>query len=336
MNKPSVTNPNRPGYSQEERALLGRLYPQASQAEILQAFSGRTWESICSAAHRFGVKRTLPANYSRQWSAEHLELLRTHYPTQGAEYVGQLVGRKMRTVLSKAGEMGIRRDYTQQGVRQKARAPHPADWLLNERLLLAKLYPTAEKAEILAALPKRTWVSIQCQAVKQGLSRPSYIAPAWTEAENEIIRVNYPTLYSRGTAQLLPGRSRGATRKQAHLLGIKAINRRPETIRAKSPKAAPKPKKEAAARKPKPVVQKPAPAPVKRSPATPNLNAQAAKQQAKKAEAARPKEFVTAAEVQALSANHPARWAWTRAARNGPAAATIAFHQAMNELKQAA
>jgi hypothetical protein len=80
-----------------------------------------------------------------------------------------------------------------------------------------------------------------------------------------------------------------------------------------------------------------APEPVKRSPSTPILNARAdARRRAEAERAKKPKPYVTASDFEGLGATHPARVAYTRAANHGPAAATEAFYQAMNQLKQAA
>lgn len=78
------------------------------------------------------------------------------------------------------------------------------------------------------------------------------------------------------------------------------------------------------------------PEPVKRSPVTPTLNTRAEQRRLQEAiEAKKPKRFVTADEIRELRADHPARWAYTVAARQGPEAATAAFRSAMNQYQQA-
>lgn len=44
-------------WSESERETLRRLYPSASQADVLAALPGRTWESVGRRAARMGVKR---------------------------------------------------------------------------------------------------------------------------------------------------------------------------------------------------------------------------------------------------------------------------------------
>jgi hypothetical protein len=108
----------------------------------------------------------------------------------------------------------------------------------------------------------------------------------------------------------------------------KAVGRPPKAKAEAAPAPTPKPA-------PKPGAVKPEP--VKRSPATPNLNTRAEQRRlAEKLQEQKPKPYVTADQLRALSATHPARLAWTRAAYHGPQAATDAFHQAMSQLKQAA
>jgi hypothetical protein len=67
---------------------------------------------------------------------------------------------------------------------------------------------------------------------------------------------------------------------------------------------------------------------------TPNLNKQkASRASAKQAEADKKamEQIVPAAEIKALDWSHPARQAYNREARNGGAAASLAFRQAMQQ-----
>lgn len=43
----------------------------------------------------------------KQWSASEVEVLKEHYPTKGAEYVGELLGRNVISVRHKAQRVGM-------------------------------------------------------------------------------------------------------------------------------------------------------------------------------------------------------------------------------------
>lgn len=233
---------------------------------------------------------------------------------------------------------------------QRGKKPHPTDWTAEEQAQVRALYPVASKTDILATFPTRTWVGIGRYCSKHKIERTCGLHADWTEAEYEIVRQGYRR-QSREELVAQLGRTWQAIKMAAVRLGLtksqaearkerEAKEAAARVARSEKQAAKRKPKKKATvAAKPKPA-PKPAvvaPEPVKRSPSTPILNARVEQRRlADKQREQKPKPYVTAAEIKALGANHPARWAYTRAAHAGPAAATEAFHQAMSQLKQAA
>jgi len=239
---------------------------------------------------------------------------------------------------------------------------HSNDYTPAEDAALRALYPSAPRAEVLAALPTRDWKALQRAADRRGISRPRRPHNAkWEGKPIEMLRARYATEGALLLAAEL-GFPAAHVRSKAEAEGIIHIPRQKKRPAKKARKrtpaeekaarearlqklypnrlAAPKVAKPAAkVAKPKPA-PKPvvvAPEPVKRSPATPLLNARAEQRRlADKQQEQKPKPYVTAEQIKALGANHPARWAWTKAAHAGPAAATEAYHQAMNQLKQVA
>lgn len=210
-----------------------------------------------------------------------------------------------------------------------------------------KFWPSATRAELLAALPGRTWNSIQHQARRLYVRRLSRIhqgpyKSAWSPEHLELLRAHYPKEGSGYVADLV-GRGTGAVTMMAKKLGIRRqwagpMPRvaKPRPVRAVAVKVAKTPASKAsksalAKQQPEPVAIQP----VKRSPVTPVLNARAeARRRAEKEQQTKPKPFVTVDQLKA--APQPVRWAYTCAANRGPAAATEAFHAAMQKYKQAA
>jgi hypothetical protein len=241
---------------------------------------------------------------------------------------------------------------------QRGKRPHPIEWTAAEQALFRDLYPRATKQEILAALPRRTWVGLGRYAYKLQVKRTCDGRLPWTDAENEVLREHYNKL-SRTDLALKLNRSWQSVKMAATRLGLskpRALSRQEKEERDAAARMARlqkiEAKQKAKGRKAKqravPVVAKPkpkpapkpvviAPEPVKRSPATPILNARVEQRRlADKQREQKPKPFVTADQIRSLSASHPARQAWTRAAYHGPQAATDAFYAAMQQYPQAA
>lgn len=65
-----------PKWTNDEIALLRRLFPRASQETILKAFPGRTWMGIARYAWLKGIPR--PRKY--HWTDEEKRILEKHYP----------------------------------------------------------------------------------------------------------------------------------------------------------------------------------------------------------------------------------------------------------------
>lgn len=290
-------------YSEAEQAFVKQLYPRHPQAEILTALPGRTWASISSMASKLGVKRELPANHTRAWSAAHEAILQEHYPTKGAAYVAPLVGRLHRTVLSKAGHMGLTRVYAPRPIAAKkprppralrsSTQPPRAVWSERELAALREHYPTKGGPYL------RTVLGRSQQAISDKASRLGIV-------------------YTGGVDKVELQAQRKAARAERRKMKEAA---RREKLAHRQPVGRPR----------KPVVAVVV-APVKRSPATPNLNARAeARRKAERTQQAKPKPYVTADQLRKLPAAHPARLAYTRAAYHGPAAATEAFYAAMKQ-----
>lgn len=206
-----------------------------------------------------------------------------------------------------------------------------------EVALLKEIFPTcATRAELQAAFPERTMLGIRCKAAQLGLRRDVAPMVYWTPAEDALLVQHYA---DKGTVFLAKrlNRTQQAIKQRASRLGIKCllIGQPVKNPRVPAPTAHdPRPKNDHTLR---PLAVGVQVDPVKRSPDTPTLNTRAeVKRRAEAAEKQKPKPYVTAEEIRSLSAAHPARLAWTRAAYNGPAAATAAFREAMNAYKQAA
>lgn len=222
-----------PRWTAAENALLRAKYPNARTTEsILELFPGRNVQGLRMQAGRLKIKR---AQAPGAWSSAHFAILQAYYPTQGAAYVAQRVGRTADRVRGYAYEHGIR--YCQPAACQlptekKKPGPQPG----------AVYKPRARKAPAVAP--------------------PKPAKPPVARAE----------------AKSLP------------LPGVQANVR------------------------------------------TPNLNAQKAAVAAKKKEASeKPATYVSADMIRALPAVHPARLAYTRAARQGMPAAQAAYHEAMKQ-----
>jgi hypothetical protein len=307
--------------------------------EVLAALPGRNWKGIGIQAAKLEVrrKRVLAAG----WTKTQDRAVRNYYPSKGAQHVAELTGRTVFAVRMRAITLGVRSEVVTGG-RARPR-PNTLDYTLKERALLAKHYPTTTREQMEEMLPGRKWPSIQALATRLKIRRqlPQSRPSTWTEAELAILRAEYPKQGVMKVAALL-----GCTSDRVNLCAKKLGLQRPQRYVpkpmpakvAKAPKAPKEPKEARLTKADRELLKKvAAPTPVKRSPITPTLNTRAEQRRlAEKLQEQKPKPFVTAAEIRELRADHPARWAYTVAARQGPEAATAAFRQAMSQLNQAA
>lgn len=96
-----------------------------------------------------------------------------------------------------------------------------------ELAALCKLYPTAPKADVQAALPIRTWRTIESTAKRLFLRRNVPLAREWSPAAEAILRQHYPTKGSQFVAAEV-GRTPIAVYRHAIKLGIscdRSLNR---------------------------------------------------------------------------------------------------------------
>jgi hypothetical protein len=225
---------------------------------------------------------------------------------------------------------------------------HPNDYSEAEHALLVAHYPQASRADVLAALPGRTWCSIQGHAIRTQVRRHAYRTKPWTAADVALLQARYATTPTAELAARL-GRTAQAVKMCAVRLRLTAERRgprqqppRPPRAKAVKPTKPPKPTlvlKARAAAKPKPKPMAPDPAKGKALPTpglqtnagTPNLNAAKAARKAAQQAAKRPV-VVTAAELSKYDYAHPARQAYNRAAHLGGHVAQQAFHAALKAL----
>lgn len=202
---------------------------------------------------------------------------------------------------------------------------------------LRKHWPKGSRATLLAELPGRSWSSIQYKAkglkVRRGRVMPPVMANSWSYAHLAVLREHYETKGPKFVAERI-GRKPGTVGMMAHKLGLK-VQRQPAAPKP-APRPTPLPAVQATEHNParkatntlKPLLVTGAVA--KTSPNTPNLNAQKAAVQRVRGQAvAKPADYVSAEMIRALGPNHPARIAYTRAARQGMPAAQQAYHEAM-------
>lgn len=90
-------------------------------------------------------------------------------------------------------------------------------WSPTENAALRSLYLTATHAELLAALPGRTWVAINQRAKKIGVVR---LRTEWTSAQNDLLRRLYPTASHEVLLRSFPGRTIRTIRRHARTLGL--------------------------------------------------------------------------------------------------------------------
>lgn len=202
----------------------------------------------------------------------------------------------------------------------------------DEDATLRRLFPTAPRLELLAALPGHTWRELQRAAERRGLKRPRrQHNTKWEGYPIALLRRDYARVGAGPIAAEL-GFTPSCVRAQAEALGLrykpvrvpkpqaprKRIARVPK-VKTEKP---PKPAKVAKVVVPKPAPV-PKPEPVKRSPSTPLLNAR--HEERRREQAKIEKQSITQA-IQKLAPNSEGRFLYMRvAATQGGPAATEAF-----------
>lgn len=138
------------------------------------------------------------------WTQEEIELLMTHYPILGPEMT-QLPGRTYFSIIRKAGELGIYKNFRAQG----------AQWKASEINLLRKNYKKMTCAEIQIFIPRHSVSSIKSKAHHLGILKND---KSWTAKEVEMLKENY-----RQLGPGIPGlekRSRKSIIVKANKLGL--------------------------------------------------------------------------------------------------------------------
>jgi hypothetical protein len=269
------------------------------------------------------------------------DALRRLYPRAPMAAIrAALPGRTLAALTRQANKLGVRR----------IQRNFLAAWTEEEEAILLKCFPTTQKPALLALLPGRTWAAISSQAVRCNLRRVEWHRHAWSAEHLALLREHFPTKGGAYVSRLV-GRPPGNVSKAAVRYGVKRewpapaprVRTRPTKaakpkvakVKAVKVKAKPKPIKVAApkpAKAPKVLAPKPLPMPgVQSNVRTPNLNALKNERQRERREAEKKTDWL--AGMRNLPAAHPARMAYTIAARHGGAAAKEAYFQA---LKQAA
>ena len=188
-----------------------------------------------------------------------------------------------------------------------------------ERAALVALYHASPKADILAALPGRSWNALHLQAAAMGLSRP---LGTWSKDELLVLAAEYPRNGGKYVAALL-GKDEEDVRRKAWQ---QRIGRLPATAEQRAQRAAkllvtrrnrylknlPERPKQTVKLAPvvKPEAGKATPLlSTRRSAKTRNLNLQKEADRRKR-EAAKVVVSVTADAIRKLPANHPGRYAY--------------------------
>lgn len=103
-------------WSEEEIELLKKEYPINHIENLVQLFPNRLENAIIKKAKRLGLKKTiLKKNRSsmKKWSEEEIEILKEYYPiTKNSEICKYLPNRTSESIISKANDMKISKEYT--------------------------------------------------------------------------------------------------------------------------------------------------------------------------------------------------------------------------------
>ena len=112
-------------WSDEETELLKKIYPTSTTEELLEAFPGRSYNSIRLKAYYLGIKKDKGAiqeirKVSAQkrklsFSEEEIEIIKKIYPKAGAKGVQKLLPhRSIKSIKNKAHALGVKIDESSQ------------------------------------------------------------------------------------------------------------------------------------------------------------------------------------------------------------------------------
>lgn len=284
-------------YTAEEDALLRKLFPIASRAEILTALPGHDWHHLQKAAERRGLKRER-RKHNIKWDGRPVQVLRALYPLGGAKAVVDELGPAFTLAAVRLAAVRLKVCYVGPILPPPSGSP---PYSPQEERAMRRLWPTAPKSKVLAALPGRTWDQIRNWCYRQLLTRT---APRANAAQPKPPKVVKPKVV-----------------KQVKPKPLKAVVAKP----LKEPVLPVHDHRRKAKNTLKPlhIVG----AATKTDPRTPVLNAsKAARLRGEKAVKA---ESVSE-QVKKLPYTHPARMAYMLNAKHGGPAATAAFYAALN------
>lgn len=95
-------------------------------------------------------------------------------------------------------------------------------WSRSEIATLRKLYPSAPRRRVVAALGRRSWGSIKSAAHRSGVRREPG-ASLWTRSEDRALRRLYPSAPRRAVLAALRGRGWGAVQRRAAKLAVRRV-----------------------------------------------------------------------------------------------------------------
>lgn len=153
--------------------------------------------------------RASRAKQAKRWTREEDLLLRKHYPTRGAVYCAQELGRTKAGVNRRAETLGVTSKVKQR-------------WTRKEEAMLRTLYQR-HTALALARMLKRTEQSVRGKLHLMGLTEST--SRPWTSDEISYLRSHYGRVRVADLAEEL-GRSTDAVELKAGRLGISRRNKR--------------------------------------------------------------------------------------------------------------
>jgi len=146
---------------------------------------------------------------AKRWTREEDMLLRKHYPTRGAIYCAELLGRTKSGVNRRAETLGVTSKVKQR-------------WTRKEEAMLRTLY-TRHTALALARMLKRTEQSVRGKLHLMGLTEAT--SRSWTADEIAFLRSHYGKVRVSELAEEL-GRTADAVELKAGRIGISRRNKR--------------------------------------------------------------------------------------------------------------
>jgi len=194
-------------WTQQEEALLRKLYPDQFNFELAERF-GRTTDALCTKAGQLRLKKNWrkydPSRFKKgkRWSKEERSRLKKLYPQMPTSQLPKYFPKRSREAIAgQASMLGLRKTYIKQSY-----SPNYNLWR-EQKEILAKLYPTTDNKE-LARLLGRSKAAIQGQAQKLELHKACYIPGEqtgqgerlWTPQEDVRIRKSYPTARTKDFA----------------------------------------------------------------------------------------------------------------------------------------